>query len=618
MKNTLRIILGLMLAGAISYARPMQAQAGAGPCDILAAAGTPCIAAHSLARRMLAAYTGSLFQVTRASDKTTFNVGTLSTGVIDAAAVNSFCSGTTCTITIIYDQMGTPSSGNNLIVDGTHDKSPAPLGWTTPASGVTVPVAIIVPGEGYYQGTCCNGEGTVGMPQGNSPITAYMVIENNSKGDYIDGCCGSYGDTESPTENAGKGSMFSLAYSTGGEGTVGIGTGPWAGIDLEDGVYLYGSTPIQQYLSIFGRYNPPNTSMTLKSGDATQGQLSTLYNGFLPAGYTMNLQGGLSLGRGGDGSNAPTDFIEGAIMASATMDATDNVVQANITGFYGLAQTGTINTTLAITSATALPSGVSGTAYSQTLTASGGSGMGYSWTIPSSGPSNDSSLTAVGLSLSSGGVLSGSSPTAGSANFTLEVTDSASNTATAGFSVNIDNAPGATFTIAGAAVSVTPGATTGNTSAITVTPGSGGFLGTVSLTCSINPTASSDPATCSLSPTSVNLSGTTAQTSTLTIGTRAPTAELVYPKLGNRKGWLGASSSAVVALLVFFGIPARRRSWRAMLSILVAMIALGALASCGGGGGGGNPGTTPGTYTVTVTGTSGATMASGTVTLAIQ
>jgi len=116
----------------------------------------------------------------------------------------------------------------------------------------------------------------------------------------------------------------------------------------------------------------------------------------------------------------------------------------------------------------------------------------------------------------------------------------------------------------------------------------------------------------------VTLSGTTAQTSTLTIGTTASTADLVYPKLGNRKGWLGAGSGAVLALLVFFGIPARRRSWRAMLSILVAMIALGALASCGGGGSGGNAGTTAGTYTVTVTGTSGATIASGTVTLTVQ
>ena len=93
MKKTLRIILGLMLAGAISYARPMQAQAGTGPCDILAAAGTPCIAAHSLARRMLAAYAGSLFQVTRASDSTALNVGTLFHGHSERSSRHQFLRG---------------------------------------------------------------------------------------------------------------------------------------------------------------------------------------------------------------------------------------------------------------------------------------------------------------------------------------------------------------------------------------------------------------------------------------------------------------------------------------------------------------------------------------------
>ncbi len=103
---------------------------------------------------------------------------------------------------------------------------------------------------------------------------------------------------------------------------------------------------------------------------------------------------------------------------------------------------------------------------------------------------------------------------------------------------------------------------------------------------------------------------------TFTIGTYAPiTANLVRPNLpGNNKGpgsseWLGAGSGAVLALLVFFGIPARRRSWRSMLSILFVMAALGGLSGCGGsttnggGGGGGqnDPGTTAGTYTYTVT-----------------
>jgi hypothetical protein len=76
------------------------------------------------------------------------------------------------------------------------------------------------------------------------------------------------------------------------------------------------------------------------------------------------------------------------------------------------------------------------------------------------------------------------------------------------------------------------------------------------------------------------------------------------------KGWLGAGSGAVLALLIFFGIPARRRSWRSMLGVLIAFAALGVLSSCGGGnsgggGGGGqnDPGTTAGAYTYTVTAT---------------
>jgi hypothetical protein len=75
------------------------------------------------------------------------------------------------------------------------------------------------------------------------------------------------------------------------------------------------------------------------------------------------------------------------------------------------------------------------------------------------------------------------------------------------------------------------------------------------------------------------------------------------PRIG---GWAEAGSGAVLALLVFFGIPARRRGWRAMLGAFILLATLGSLAACGGGGssgGGGNPGTTAGSYTFTVTGT---------------
>jgi len=98
-------------------------------------------------------------------------------------------------------------------------------------------------------------------------------------------------------------------------------------------------------------------------------------------------------------------------------------------------------------------------------------------------------------------------------------------------------------------------------------------------------------------------------TATATVLTTAATAELVYPKIhGKGRGWAGAGGGAVLAFLVFLGIPARRRSWRSMLGILVLMITLGSLAACGGGGGGGGSsstgttGTPLGSYTFTVIG----------------
>ena len=83
-----------------------------GPCDIYAAGGTPCVAAHSTTRALYASYNGSLYQVRRSSDNATRDIGVLSAGgVANAAAQDSFCSGTSCVITIIYDQSG---RGNNL------------------------------------------------------------------------------------------------------------------------------------------------------------------------------------------------------------------------------------------------------------------------------------------------------------------------------------------------------------------------------------------------------------------------------------------------------------------------------------------------------------------------
>ncbi len=101
-----------------------------------------------------------------------------------------------------------------------------------------------------------------------------------------------------------------------------------------------------------------------------------------------------------------------------------------------------------------------------------------------------------------------------------------------------------------------------------------GYTGTVSLTCALTGTTASggDGTTCagggSGAPINLATCGSNCSV-TFTIGTTAPqTAALERQKIHkNNKGWLGAGSGAVLALVVFFGIPARRRSWRSMLGV---------------------------------------------------
>jgi len=83
------------------------------PCDIYQSANTPCGAAHSTVRALYGAYTGALYQVQRASDKTTKDIPVGPGGFANSSMQDSFCSGTTCTIPIIYDQS---PNGNHLRV----------------------------------------------------------------------------------------------------------------------------------------------------------------------------------------------------------------------------------------------------------------------------------------------------------------------------------------------------------------------------------------------------------------------------------------------------------------------------------------------------------------------
>lgn len=126
------------------------------------------------------------------------------------------------------------------------------------------------------------------------------------------------------------------------------------------------------------------------------------------------------------------------------------------------------------------------------------------------------------------------------------------------------------------------------------------FSSTVALGCAIAPVASPAP-TCALSSASVQLSGTAPQTVDVTIGTTAPVTTNAQTAL---RAGLPVASLPLLLLL-------RRRS-RKRISMLAALLMVAAIASLTGCGTGGmssgsrtTPGTPAGTYTITVTATSG-------------
>ena len=75
-----------------------------------------------------------------------------------------------------------------------------------------------------------------------------------------------------------------------------------------------------------------SNGFALKGGDATQGGLTTMYDGPRPSGYQpMKKQGSIILGIGGDNSDwAVGTFYEGAMTAGYSTDAIDDALQANI------------------------------------------------------------------------------------------------------------------------------------------------------------------------------------------------------------------------------------------------------------------------------------------------
>jgi hypothetical protein len=331
----------------------LTAKAASLPCDVYAAANTPCVAAYSMVRALSSNYTGPLYQVRSGSSAsntgtggTTKDIGVKADGYADSAAQDAFCGGTYCTVSKLYDQSG---KGNDLTVAkrgqssggafaASDDfESTANLGPIT-AGGRKVYSLFTAAREGYRLAALGNG-----MPVGTAAQGIYMLADGTHAGTA---CCFDFGNvTKDPTKFSISNTLF-FGKAFWGQGA---GSAPWFMADFESGVWAGGTKVGDPGWGALNDAHPPNpNNPTLKvpfglgflktsssqyalrmADTATASRVTTAYEGAPP--LQMNNDGGIVLGVGGDNSNNSFGtFYEGAILAGYPTDAAELAVLQNI------------------------------------------------------------------------------------------------------------------------------------------------------------------------------------------------------------------------------------------------------------------------------------------------
>jgi len=159
--------------------------------------------------------------------------------------------------------------------------------------------------------------------------------------------------------------------------------------------------------------SPYSVTFTATGGSGT-GLSWSLASGSLPTGLALSSTGNIS----GQPTNAGSSAL-----SITVKDSAGNTANASFMLVVG--------PQLAITTAGPLPIGYVDQNYNFTFTASGGSGTGYTWTTTSVLPQN--------FVLSTAGILSGTTTAADTVSLTVVVTDSASNTASAQYTLIINS-----------------------------------------------------------------------------------------------------------------------------------------------------------------------------------
>ncbi|HVY29554.1 MAG TPA: arabinofuranosidase catalytic domain-containing protein [Polyangiaceae bacterium] len=326
---------------------------GKGPCDIYGAANTPCVAAYSMVRALSSTYNGPLYQVRNMSSATNTGSGGMTKdimmtadGYADISAQDTFCNGTICTVSVLYDQSGNqndlktgaPGNPGNGARSGEQDYESIATKGAVTAGGHKVYSLYMNQYEGYR--TPLNQKGK-NVPLGNTNQAIYMLADGKHFGTQ---CCWDFGNvTTNPKQYHTMNTLFF------GKGFWGKGNGdsPWFEADFEGGVWAGGAqkddpggssgatrndnNPTLAVDFALGMLKTSSGKYALRMADAaTATDLKTAYDGAAPVGQWDN-QGGILLGVGGDNSNNSFGtFYEGAVVAGIPTTDIDQQILKNI------------------------------------------------------------------------------------------------------------------------------------------------------------------------------------------------------------------------------------------------------------------------------------------------
>jgi len=348
----LAAVLPAVIAAVVANAQGELMQRPEGPCDVYAAAGDPCAAAHSTTRALSKDYNGPLYQVMRLSDGAKLDIGVVQAtaadagGYADAQKQDEFCKDTYCWITVIYDQ--TDNANHLLQAPRGGFSGPAMGGFNNLSLADWAPVTLnghkvygvfIAPGMGYRWN---DAKGTAVDDQAEGQ---YWVINGHH---FNSGCCFDYGNAETDSRDDGDGTMETTYYGNQPAWFHGDAPGPWIMTDQENNLigcvnpdpqdkFCEGLASINwRFVTAFADGEPHHWRSM--GGDAQDGGLVTYYDGIRlqneRSSYDpMRKQGAILLGNGGDNSNGSSGtFYEGAMTVAGTFPTkeTNEAIQANV------------------------------------------------------------------------------------------------------------------------------------------------------------------------------------------------------------------------------------------------------------------------------------------------